>query len=114
MEFDAIPIFFNQRGGAPDWFLAAVIQARLTNPRSPIFVLHDLQTPPSIGQYKDGIFFVHLEEYRVKARIFEPLFFNLSFNPGHYERYCLERWLILQEFMRRHEIDQCAHFDSDV
>lgn len=39
---------------------------------------------------------------------------HLSTNPQELELACIERWFILLEYMRRHDLDEIVYLDSDV
>jgi len=113
MEQSGIPIIFNHRGGPNDYLIAAALQAKLTNPRSPVFVFHDWeQTPEDLTA--NGVHCIHVKMYYGECARLDEIWFNFSRNGSDYERWCMERWMILRNFMRAHNIEKVFAADSDV
>lgn len=83
---------------------------RETNPESPVYLIGD-------GWNKHFAMWVKHEPmalYMEKANELRQKFKNFSTNPAEFELICLQRWLILESFMERHQIDSCLYLDSDV
>lgn len=108
-----IPIIFNHRVAANSYLVAAVLQARLTNPRSPIVLFHDFaEVPPELTS--NNIQCIHVREYYGDCSKVAERWFNLSRNPSEYEMGSMQRWMILRNFMHANNISQCFAVDSDV
>lgn len=71
-------------------------QARKSNPESPVYLLGDGWN----AHFDFLVEHVPIRNYRKKADEFARHFRNFSTNPPAFELVCLERWFILEEFMR--------------
>ncbi len=113
----AIPIvFIHHCPEIPPYLQCALIQARVTNPDSPIYCVTSSQKRPTttVDSIDSSITFVSLVDYIAGAAEFEEIFFNLSVNPGHFERLCFQRWYILRDFARQLGSTPFFTLDSDV
>jgi hypothetical protein len=85
-------------------------QARKSNPDSEIILIGD-----GWNAHFDFLAeHVRAADYRKSASEFARHFVNFSTNPSDFERICLERWFILDEFMQSRGIEQCLYLDSDI
>ncbi len=113
MHGQGIPIMFSHRGEPHEYLVAAALQARLTNPTSPVIVFHDwAAVPPALAN--NAVHCVHVKDYYGECETVDALWFNMSQNGSDYERWCMERWMIIRNFMRAHGLGQCFACDSDV
>ncbi|CAK0769464.1 hypothetical protein CCP4SC76_5180029 [Gammaproteobacteria bacterium] len=121
---ESIPIIYIHRsppGGLsseqmPDYLLASLYCTHITNPTAPIFFLTDIvELPRTVTPSLDAaITRVNLRDYCAAADKFGEIFFNVSRNVGYFERWCIERWFILQSFLKAERIERCFTLDSDV
>ena len=85
-------------------------QARKSNPDSEIILIGD-----GWNAHFDFLAeHVAASDYRKSASEFAQNFINFSTNPPDFERICLERWFILDEFMKSRGLEQCLYLDSDI
>jgi len=85
-------------------------QARKSNPGAPVYLIGDGWN----AHFDVLVEHVPMASFRKKADEFARHFRNFSTNPPEFELVCLERWFILEEFMRERGIDQCLYLDSDI
>ena len=117
MDQSGLPIIFIHR--APTLQLSlytAVVQARLTNERSPVYLISNLKERVTTGipWVDEWIEHVDLYDYMHEANRFAEVYFNLSSNAEYFERFCFQRWFVLREFLYRRGLTQCLSCDSDV
>ncbi len=100
-------IFIHQ--GQADYLRLALAAARRSNPAANIFLLDDGSNGPfdSIKQYK-------ISDYSAAAEKFSLVYQHFSSNPLAFEIFCLQRWLIINEFVKKNDIADFFHADSDV
>lgn len=104
---------FSHRGSPNDYLIAAALMARVTNPSSPVFIFHDWdQVPNELSA--NSVHCIHVREYYGECEKVDQLWFNISNNGSDYERWCMERWMIIRNFMRAHNFSSCFACDSDV
>ena len=87
----------------------ALRQARKSNPESHIYLISDEST-----NHYDFIEHVNISDYMASAEQFEKVYVHLSINPYHYELFCLQRWFIILEFVKKNNILHFLCIDSDV
>lgn len=104
---------FSHRGSPNDYLIAAGLQAKVTNPSSPVFIFHDWDhVPQELSDH--GVHCIHVRDYYGECSKVDQLWFNMSQNGSDYERWCMERWMIIRNFMRAHNFTRCFACDSDV
>ena len=101
-------IFIHSRNN--DYLPLSLWKAKQTNPGGDIILLGDGQN----AHFSFLVRHVHSSKYRKRADAFAKKFVNFSTNPSDFERICLERWLILEEFLLAEGIEKCLYIDSDV
>ncbi len=93
------------------WYLPYVLrQVRAHNPRAEIVLFADRERLILRPFCRT----VRIDDYFATARELEPFFENLSPNSAAYELFCLQRWAILLEYAKRHDVAEIVHLDSDV
>jgi hypothetical protein len=105
---DGLPIVFMHRGNS-DYLLHTFSQARLSNPRSPIYLLGD-----STNDAYPWVTHEPFTNYYKQAQAFADVYRHFSTNEYIYTRFDFQRWLILAEFLRAKGYSQCLYLDSDV
>lgn len=93
-----------------DYLPISLWKARETNPNSEIFLIGD-----SWNAHFGG-FVTHVlkEKYSKEADLFAKNFVNFSTNPSDFELVCLQRWMVLEQFLREKNFEKCLYLDSDV
>ncbi len=96
--------------------MLALVQAKLSNPKQPVILLSDIEQVPVLNSplLKEGIHYYQLKDFQSSCVEFQKRYFHFSVNPLWYERFCFERWFILQAFARKMNYQRLIHFDSDV
>lgn len=105
----AIPIVFIHSGNS-EYLPLGIIQARISNPGQPIHLLGDSTT----SHFKFICTHHEMANYMGSANEFAGIYRHHSTNGYDYELFCLQRWFILLDFMRKHEFEKCLYLDSDV
>ncbi len=109
----ALPIVFNHRVAPSSYLIAAALQAKLTNPASPVILLHDFAAvPPELPGH--GIECIHVRELYGECAKVDEHWFNISRNPAEYELGTMQRWMLLRNLMRSRQLTSCFALDSDV
>jgi hypothetical protein len=85
-------------------------KARQSNPDSEIVLIGDGQN----AHFSAIVKHVHKKDYSVSANAFAKQFKNFSTNPHDFELICLQRWMILEEYLKANQIENCLYIDSDV
>ena len=93
-----------------DYLPLSIWQARATNPKSDIIFLGDAQN----AHFGALTHHYQTNPYFAKASHLARRFRNFSTNPHQFELICLQRWMVLLEFLQAHRIDRCLYIDSDV
>ncbi|WP_301171205.1 hypothetical protein [Brevibacillus nitrificans] len=106
----SLPIVFIHRGD--DEYLAyALAQAKWSNPNSPIFLLGK---PVNQQFAQNGVIHVRIDDYMGTAANFAKVYKHIHYMPFEYNLFCFQRWFILRDFMKSHNIQKCCYLDSDV
>lgn len=104
----SIPIIFIHRGN-PDYLKYSLMQAHRSNPNSDIVLIGD-----ETNDKYDFVRHKDIRNYSKTARKFAEVYKHLSRNDYNYELFCIERWFILCEFMRKKQLNHVFYMDSDV
>lgn len=106
---ESMPIIFIHRKN-PLFLLTVLLQARLSNPNSKIYLIGDKTNNHfdfiTHYNYEDLID----EDYNRFVQIYE----HMSSNTYEYELFCFLRWFLLKNLIKKENITQCFHADSDV
>ena len=102
-----ISVFRGDRYYLPHCFA----QARASNPDSEFILLGDNST-----KYYRGISHHKMQDYYQSAQRLQDSYTHIHTSAGRFqeERFCLLRWLILNEFMKKQGLEQCFVMDADV
>lgn len=101
----AFPVIFVHRGYQP-YVQVALDQALKCNKE--VFLITDC------GSQYCHVPVFSMDEYSGTAKNFAQSYLHLSPNPHGFELFCIQRWFILNEFMKKKHIDRCFYCDSDV
>ncbi len=103
-----IPIILVHTGDS--FYLEPVLrQARTFNPDSHIYLISDASTI-----HYDYVEHVDISEYSALADKFKEVYVHMSINPYHYELFCFQRWFVILDFVKKHNIVHFLCIDSDV
>jgi hypothetical protein len=101
-------IFIHNRNN--DYLPISLWKVRQSNPDSEIILIGDGQN----AHFSAIVKHVHKKDYSVAANAFAKKFKNFSTNPFDFELICLQRWMILEEYLKANQIENCLYIDSDV
>lgn len=87
----------------------ALLQARKYNPDNHIYLISDNST-----NHYDFIEHVDISNYMASAENLAKVYVHMSINPYHYELFCIQRWFIILEFVKKHNFTHFLCIDSDV
>ena len=104
-----LPIIFIHTGYS-SYLEFTLRQAKFTSPSSEIILLGD-DANVRLGSV---VRHVNIRQYFKSAAEFEKVYQHFSTNPYNYERFCLLRWLVLEEFMLSSGYQEVFVCDSDV
>jgi len=104
-----LPIIFIHNRNS-DYLPISLWKARQSNPYSEIILIGDGQN----AHFSALVKHIHKGRYSVAANNFANKFKNFSTNPSHFELICLQRWMILEEYLKANQIENCLYIDSDV
>ncbi|MTT30906.1 hypothetical protein GMB86_02615 [Terrilactibacillus sp. BCM23-1] len=99
------PVIFIHYGN-PDWLKSTLYQAKIYNPKVILLGDETNNKYPFVEHY-------NLSEFSDTALEFRKVYQHLSKRDAKYELFCIERWFILESFMRKKAIKQCFYQDSD-
>ncbi|MFA5125919.1 MAG: hypothetical protein WC462_02870 [archaeon] len=103
-----LPIIFIHKGDS-FYLKYALINAKKFNPDSRIILLGE-----NITKYPDFIEYYPISKYNNSALAFRKIYKHMSIVPEEIERFCFERWFLLDEFLTKNRIKKCLTLDSDV
>lgn len=108
------PIVFVHRGSGGDfnYLNYAALQARLSNPRSTIYVLGDQAARQSL--VVPGLKLMRLEDDLDSVIPLRSIYQHYRVNSPEYTLFCMERWFHLRAFMKREGLERILHLDGDV
>lgn len=102
-------IIFMHKGDS--WYLPyALRQCIKSNPSARIILLGDV----SNEKYNSIVEHKLIDDYCHEADEFSKLYQHYSTSPYEYELFCIQRWFIWLNFMKKHNIDMALLPDTDV
>ncbi len=93
------------------YFVSAATQAARLHPERQTFFISDRKFE---GELPPEVHCVSMAEYQRSALLFAEHYLHISTNSIEAERFCLERWFVLRDFLRQHKFTGCLYLDSDV
>jgi FkbM family methyltransferase len=102
-------IIFIHRGQA-DYLEFSLKQALRFNPRERIHLIGDA----AVAGYGSLVQFHPIEAFMAEANEFATIYEHYSTNPYDFELFCIQRWFILNNFLKHQNIDKCFYADSDL
>jgi hypothetical protein len=104
-----LPIVFIHKGNS-SYLFYSIYKAKISNSDSEIFLIGTSETK----HYGKLVHYLPIEDFLSKATELEKVFTNYSTNSAAFELFCLQRWFILDEFMKKEGIKRCVYIDSDI
>jgi len=95
--------------GNPEYLGYSLKQVRKSNPEANIYLLGD----ESNNKY-DFIDHYKIADFSEGANKLAKVYEHMSTNTYQFELFCIQRWFILNEFVKKNNINQFFHADSDV
>lgn len=97
--------------GFAKYLLYVLRQIKITNPNSEIFLISDKENK----KYSKYSTFVDISKIQsLESKSFKENYIHLGKSAINYEMFCMLRWIILRDFMRKYNIKECLHIDSDI
>jgi len=104
----SLPIIFIHKGDS-FYLKYAFENAKKFNPNSRIILLGE-----NVTKYPYFVEYFKISDYSISANKFRKIYKHMSNNNEEIERFCFERWFILDEFLKKNKIKKCLTLDSDV
>jgi hypothetical protein len=104
-----IPIVIIHRGDS-EYLPATIFQLRYSNPKCAIHLLGD----DGNTRYRQLVSHHKISDYNDSAEKFKTVYKHFSTNGYEFELVCIQRWYILNEFLKKNKIERCLYIDSDV
>ena len=95
-------------------YVKYVLEELLKNNNSKDIILLTDDKKQSKEYFWYDITYENIDDYSKSSNEFENIYVHKSKNPFNYELICLQRWLIILEYMGKNDIDSCRQVDSDV
>jgi len=108
MPKESFPIIFIHRGDS-FYLKYAFSNAHKFNPNARIILLGE-----NVTQYPDFVEYYDINSFSKSLQKFRKIYKHYSYNNEEIERFCIERWLILNDFLKKEKIQKCLTLDSDV
>lgn len=103
-----LPIIIVHKGDS-FYLEPALRQTRKFNPNNHIYLISDEST-----NHYDFIEHVNITDYMSSAEQLKEAYVHMSINPYFYELFCIQRWFIILEFVKKHNYNHFLCIDSDV
>ena len=105
----ALPVVFIHRGNS--WYLPYTLtQAKIYNPNNAVYLLGDKEN----SIYRGIVSHRNYSDYFQRANELALVYVHHSSQGHDYELFCLQRWMILLEFMYAENHEQVVYLDSDI
>lgn len=97
--------------GFNKYVLYCLKQLQITNKNSNVYLLSDKE----YKEYSKYSIFVNINNILSDdAKLFADKYIHLGKSNPNYEMFCMQRWIILRDFMKLYNIKECFYMDSDV
>lgn len=108
-------LFFVHRGRLRPYLIASILQARSSNPKTPVVLLSDQPLESIPSEILPSITLAPLSEFSARAETFEKVFRFEGTNSFDYELMNFQRWFYVREFCDVHSISApLMVLDSDA
>ncbi len=97
--------------GFAKYLIYTLKKLRETNKDANIFLISNRE----YKEYSKYSTFVDISKVIKEQSInFKNSYIHLGKSDPNYEMFCMQRWIILKDFMKEYSIRECMHIDSDV
>ncbi|WP_297296050.1 hypothetical protein [uncultured Brachyspira sp.] len=97
--------------GFAKYLVYTLKKLKTTNKNASIFLISDRE----YKEYSQYSTFVDIKKVtKEEAITFKNKYIHLGKSDPNYEMFCMQRWIILKDFMKEYNINECFHIDSDV
>jgi len=106
----AVPIVFIHRGD-DEYLTYSLQQAKRGSPQSDIILIGDAANARFASE---TVRHFGIDDFFESAGRFAEVYQHQSGNAYEYELFCFQRWFVLRDFMKAHDIARCCYLDSDI
>ena len=97
--------------GFAKYLLYTLKKIKETNKDSNVFLISDRK----YKEYSKYSIFVDINKVtKDESILFKNKYIHLGKSNPNYEMFCMQRWIILKDFMKEYNINECLHIDSDI
>lgn len=97
--------------GFAKYVVYALKKLKETNKNSNIFLISN----NNYKKYSKYSTFVNINDcLKDDAKLFKSKYIHLGKSDLNYEMFCMQRWIILKDFMKEYSINECFYMDSDI
>ncbi|WP_295154606.1 hypothetical protein [uncultured Brachyspira sp.] len=97
--------------GFAKYLIYTLRKIKHTNKNADIFLISDRE----YKEYKKYCEFININKVIKEESVsFKNKYIHLGKSNPNYEMFCMQRWIILKDFMKEYSIKECMHIDSDV
>jgi len=108
-----LPIVFLHKGNQ-DFIKYPLLKSSESNPSSEIYLIGD-QSNKHLDKIRENVKWVDYDNYvSEKSNALMQNYIHMSTNPAAYEFICIDRWFIINEFMKQEDLNSCFISDTDV
>ena len=109
----SLPIVFLHKGNQ-DFIKYSLVKASETNPDSKIYLIGD-PSNRHLDKIVENVIWLDYEDYAGEhSSLLVDNYIHMSTNPAPYEFICIDRWFVINEFMKRENLNSCFISDTDV
>ena len=109
----SLPIVFLHRGNQ-DFIQYSLLKATETNPDSKVYLIGD-NSNRHLGSLDGNIEWVDYGDcVSENSKLLSQSYYHMSTNPPGYEFICIDRWFVINEFMKKRGMHSCFVSDTDV
>ncbi|MED4779055.1 hypothetical protein [Brevibacillus choshinensis] len=94
-----------------DYLFYILRQAKIASPNSDVVLIG---SPQNSKYASDGIKHAMIQNYHQGASEFAKVYKHMSPCEYYYNLFCFQRWFVLRDYMRSHNLNECWTLDSDV
>ena len=106
------PIVFIHRG-CPDYLKITLARVRQYNPDSPLILLGDSSNATLVREIP-GLEFELMQSDAGDSARFAKIYQHQSILAEEFERFCIQRWILLRDLVRQRHWNHLLYLDSDV
>lgn len=97
--------------GFAKYLFYALKKIKETNKNANVFLISNKE----YKEYSKYSHFVDINKVIKNESIdFQNKYIHLGKSNPNYEMFCMQRWIILKDFMKEYKLNECMHIDSDI